>query len=206
MLCHLSLLANKQDKTRGITLYGYAWIMQDSGNKSAFVSEFKQRIIDTDYQQWQMNINNKPKLTSYSTYKSLLNVEYYLSYENLRIYKQALARFRCGCHISMIELGRPTGFVEECRLCTYCSRYGLDCVEKQFHFLPVCSAFTDLRNQYIHHNYPSLTSYVNLIPKVIIRSRILLNIYSLPSNYIRHFTSDVCTTLHLYIYDNLVLC
>ena len=66
----------------------------------------------------------------------------------------------------MIELGRRTGTDEECQLCTYCSRCGLDCVENEFHFLLVCKAFTDLRNQYFHpryHNYPSLTSNVNLM-------------------------------------------
>ena len=96
--------------------FGYAWIVQDVGDRHLFLSQFKQCVLDFDAQQWQTSVSNNTKLLCYSTYKSLLNVELYLKCIQSVVFKQALSRFRCSCHNLMIELGRRQGIDQEVRI------------------------------------------------------------------------------------------
>ena len=140
--------------------FGYAWIVQDVGDRNLFLSQFKQCVLDCDAQQWQTSVSNNTKLLCYSTYKSLLNVELYLKCIQSVVFKQALSRFRCSCHNLMIELGRRQGIDQEVRLCRYCTRFGFDYIEDEYHFLLVCYAFSDLVHvimKILHYNALSIS-------------------------------------------------
>ena len=51
--------------------FGYAWIHQEVGNEVGFLKSFVQRISDIYRQKWFSDINESPKLSTYSQFKSL---------------------------------------------------------------------------------------------------------------------------------------
>ena len=59
--------------------YGYVGISQDVGHINMFVSSFKQRLKDCLTQNWSDNLSSSSRCDTYCTFKSLLNIEKYLS-------------------------------------------------------------------------------------------------------------------------------
>ena len=58
--------------------FGYALIHQEVGNEVEFLKSSVQRISDIYRQKWFLDINESPKLSIYSQFKSLLGPEKYL--------------------------------------------------------------------------------------------------------------------------------
>ena len=78
---------------------------------------FKQRLIDCYSQNWHNDVETSPKALHYKYFKTLLNVERYLSLDLAYKYRKAISNFRCSCHNLMIENGRHIGIDRNLRYC-----------------------------------------------------------------------------------------
>jgi hypothetical protein len=131
--------------------FGYVFVMQEVGNIDLFINIFKNRLLDCAFQEWTSNISNISKLTCYSTFKTLLEVEKYLTCIKTRKFKVAFCRFRCSNHSLEIELGRRNNVNIVDRLCKYCCEQGENKIENEYHFICVCNKYKDLRIKYINY-------------------------------------------------------
>ena len=59
--------------------FGFVWISQDVGNVTRFLKEFQQRVTDCSIQDWHGQIASSPKCEHYKHFKTMLNVERYIS-------------------------------------------------------------------------------------------------------------------------------
>lgn len=140
--------------------FGYVWINQDVGDSVIFMSLFRQRLKDIAVQEWQNTINSTSKLDVYSTFKSLLNIEFYLTAVPNIKYKQALASLRCSSHKLAIEKGRHEKIIDrQQRVCLLCEKVNLYHIEDERHFILECSSYQDLRKKYIPIHMSANTQY-----------------------------------------------
>ena len=75
--------------------FGYAWLAQEVGNEMNLLSLFKQRLIDCYTHKWYSDINNSSKSNHYRCFKSLLEVELYLSVDLSYQAKEDLIGAQC---------------------------------------------------------------------------------------------------------------
>jgi len=85
--------------------YGYVWISQDVGHINMFVSMFKQCLKDCLSQNWSDKLSSSSRFDTCCPFKSLLNIENYLSIDIPFYFRKSFARFRCSSHKPNIELG-----------------------------------------------------------------------------------------------------
>lgn len=132
--------------------FGYAWISQDVGNSNIFINLFSERVKDCYRQNWLASINASPKAEYYQHYKSLLDVETYLTLNLSFKFRNALAKFRCSTHSLMIEKGRHTGLDRIYRNCPICLQRNIYTVEDEYHFLMICPEYDLIRYEFFPEN------------------------------------------------------
>jgi len=134
--------------------FGFIWISQDVGNINSFIRIFRQRVIDCCTQDWHASVENSSRCYHYRHFKSLLNVEKYLSLDIYFKYRAAMSRFRLSNHKLNIELGRHSGILKENRICSYClqnlNTLVIDC---ELHAFFKCHKYDDVRNSYLFNWY-----------------------------------------------------
>ena len=143
--------------------FGYAWIHQEVGNEVEFLKSFVQRINDIYRQKWFLDINESPKLSTYSQFKSLLEPEKYLHVINSFWARKQLAKFKTSNHDLAIEKGRHAKSERHVRTSTMCD---LGCVEDEYHFILICSKSDCLRETYLpwrFRNFPSSAKFIDLM-------------------------------------------
>ena len=79
--------------------FGYAWLANEVGDTIAFTKLFKIHV-DCTIQNLNEKVNNSSKTLYHRNFKTLLDVERYLSIDLPYLYKRALSNFRC----SMFEV------------------------------------------------------------------------------------------------------
>ena len=130
--------------------FGYVWIAQEFGNEIFFINQFKTRISDCMQQNWHSDINESPRCDSYKEFKSLLNVERYLTLDMPFYLRKAFARFRSSSHKLAIEIGRHHGINRTDRICTFCfNQFNNVHVEDEFHVFFICSKFNSVRENFL---------------------------------------------------------
>ena len=85
------------------------------------------------------------KLRYYNLFKNKFETAKYLVHLKDLSLRQQVAKFMCSDHNLMIEVGRHC-FALENRTCTKCSA---NCIEDEVHLLIDCSAYQNLRRQYL---------------------------------------------------------
>jgi hypothetical protein len=102
--------------------YGFGWAWENQGvpDEHVFLKMFSKTVKDCELQLWVSEIQNMPKLRTYSLFKETKDQELYLSLCIPRRLRIVLARFRTGCHSLEIEVGRHNNLNTEDRLCKYC--------------------------------------------------------------------------------------
>ena len=65
---------------------GFAYEYQEVGDQKQFLCMFKQRLKDNYVQEWASSINETSKLKFYCKYKSIFEIEKYLSVDGIRKY------------------------------------------------------------------------------------------------------------------------
>ena len=146
------------------------WLNQDT--LPIDIMPIKQRIIDNCTQSWCAQINNLPKLCSYSLFKHDFNQETYLSCISENKFRIALCKLRTSSHDLQIEVGRYTNIPRQERICINCN---MRVVENEYHLLLVCPKHRELRNKYLNNYYcrwQTLTKFENLMisksPKILV--------------------------------------
>ena len=95
---------------------------------------------------WKNEMELKPKLRTYKTFKTELRLEKYLLSERNKPARYLLTSIRTGTNQLRIETGRrkkPKEKVDE-RVCVYCPAR---LVEDEKHFVLHCQAYQDLREE-----------------------------------------------------------
>ena len=101
---------------------GFVRLSQEIGNADLFLQQFMQRLKDSALQQWNIDITQNSKLSSYREYKTMLNVEKYITDLKQWKLRNALARFRTSCHDLNIEVGRYINADRAVRYCKFVYR------------------------------------------------------------------------------------
>ena len=103
------------------------------GNINQFIRLFRQRVINSCKNDWHAAVINSDRCHHYSLFKSLLNVEKYLTLDINIKYRIALARFRLANHKLNIELGRHYGQSKDDRVCLYCQQNQINVLDCEYH-------------------------------------------------------------------------
>ena len=111
---------------------------------------FKQRILDIALQDWNTDLNESRKPLHYKHFKTMLNVEKYLTLKIPLKYKIAFSKLRCSCHSLLVETGGHHNILYADRICILCN---LQEIEDEFHVVVSCTFYNDLRNRYLCNNY-----------------------------------------------------
>ncbi len=129
--------------------FGHVWLAQGVGNVDLFLCLFKQRLADIAMQDWSSEINSLSKLTTYCTFKTLLDSEIYLHCISFYQYRRALAKLRCSSH--RLAIGRLRGVVDRPgRVCKYCLNLkNCSFIEDEYHFIIKCPLYETIRQTYI---------------------------------------------------------
>ena len=149
--------------------FGYVWISQTVGRPETLIHLFQQRIKDSLMQNWYGKISEMSKAEHYKNFKTLLDVEKYLSIDLSYKYRRVLANFRCSAHELMIEKGRQFDIDRNFRNCPICLKRNVFVVEDEFHFMMVCPEYEPLRYElfpYDAYLNISLNTFYNLMKTV----------------------------------------
>ena len=136
------------------------WINQAGSN--IIFTNIKLRIIEIYKQTWYSNINNSPRLETYSLFKHDFTIEPYIDFIKEKKYRIALTQLRLSSHQLEIERGRYTNIERNDRKCKQCD---MNLVENEFHFILVCPKFRTIRNKYLKRYYcqwPTINKLQNL--------------------------------------------
>ena len=121
-------------------------------------------------EQWLLDVNNKPKLRTYITFKHTVNTEDYVSSYISRNQRSLLAQIRLGILPLHVETGRFKNIKDnvtgnyrklklEERLCNLCN---LNAVEDEFHFVCVCTKYEKERNVLFNQINSENQEFINL--------------------------------------------
>lgn len=162
--------------------FGFVWISQDVGDTTVFLNQFKQRIIDCCKQTWHSEIEYSSKCLHYKHFKTLLDVERYITCDLPFHLRHAMSVFRCSNHKLNIEVGRHVGIQRDLRTCTYCLTHANKIVlEDEYHAFFECFLYSDIRQQHLPRHLYSNTS-VNEFYRLISSDN--QNTIKIISNYI----------------------
>ena len=138
-------------------------VMPGSRKWSRILKSFVQRISDIHTQKWFLDINESPKLSTYSQFKSLREPEKYLYVTNSFWARKQFEKFRTSNHDLAIEKGRHTKLERHMRTCTMCD---LGCVEDEYQFTLICPKYDRLREKHLpwrFRNFPSSAKFIDFM-------------------------------------------
>jgi hypothetical protein len=140
--------------------------------KSNYFPSLSRRLRDQFIPHWHTTINNLPKLSYYTKFKTIFEPEEYLNKIKSDTLVKLFASFRLSSHNLAIETGRYRSIDRQNRLCEHCTMH---VVESEYHFLLMCTHYSEIRMKY----FPN-TAWLSL-PKLysLMSSRkqsILLNV------------------------------
>ncbi len=121
------------------------YVPQIRQNIKAHVKKSLESLDDPLYEQWDADIYNNRKLTTYSTIKESHDLEGYIININDRFLRKYLSMLRLSCHPLKIETGRYRKIPQELRLCDFCN---LNEVESEYHMIMRCSLYNNLRDNF----------------------------------------------------------
>jgi hypothetical protein len=146
--------------------YGFTYVFDNptTVHASAFITEFKNRIIDNFKQEWNGNISNSSVLDMYKLFKSSFEYERYLDLvpKNLRLY---FVKLRVSAHSLRIQTGRyaRNNIPRNERYCLCCN---VRDIEDEYHFICMCRCYLQLRKKYLKRYFyvnPSVSKFHELL-------------------------------------------
>ena len=151
--------------------FGYVWLNQGVENEHMFMNIFRQRIQDIFIQNWENDLSNMSRATTYNLFKSF-EFQEYLNKISIKKYRISLTKLRVSSHKLEIESGRWTKPVKTPRterVCKLCHT-----LEDEFHFVIECPLYQEFRISYISKYYwsmPNIPKFIELLkttnPKTI---------------------------------------
>ena len=142
--------------------FGNVWEQQSVNDAKLFLEEFRIRLEDCFYQNWNSVIEEMPKLRLYKQFKLRYVVENYLICNIPRRFRVDLAKFRtCNSKLE-VEIGRHIGIPFEDRLCKLCYASNVSCVEDEFHVLVKCPSYKNIREIYVG-NVTTMHDFIKIL-------------------------------------------
>ena len=142
--------------------FSFVWVAQGVQNKTGFIREFKQRLVDGFSQDWHDKIYSSARFLQYSHFKHVLEFEAFLSTLTAKRYRDAIVRFRLGVNALAANKYRYSQN-DQARICPLCKT----AEEDEMHFVFFCPALQQIRNTYIqpytHSDHPSLTDIKEIL-------------------------------------------
>ena len=124
--------------------FGIVYLQGNVGCINGFMSQLKERMCFHYCTEWLDDIAQNARLQTYATFKTMLEPERYLFCIENRLYRKAIAQFRCSCHQFMIEKGRHLNIPRNERVCTRCN-----VLEDEMHVVVNCTKYEALRKYYL---------------------------------------------------------
>ena len=123
--------------------FGIVWFFNGVGNEPQFLSELRQRLIDSYKQGWHAHISESENFSTFYSFKPFIKLENFLCVSSFgRSLRNVLIRFRLG--VSAINQHRYKFYSNKNLLkCPACNAP----VENEFHVLFECVAYNDLRHK-----------------------------------------------------------
>ena len=146
--------------------FGYVWITHEVGDENNFLLQFKQRVIDGCLQKWRSDVDNSSKAEHYKCFKSVLDVESYISFDIPYELRAILANFRCSGHKLMIEKGRHDDIDAQFRFCPICITDNIHIMEDEYHFFFECTVYEHIRDMFFKRTwlrYRSLNMFYTIM-------------------------------------------
>jgi hypothetical protein len=149
-----------------LNAYGFSYVFDQINyiDKNIFLTEFKNRILDVVKQEWFANLENSSLLYFYKNVKSTFEYEKYLD-----ILPKGFRFYFCKLRMSGLPLRIQTGRFNR-NLIPRNERYCLCCnnldIEDEYHFICICSFYSELRKKYIKDIYvkrPSVYKFIKLL-------------------------------------------
>jgi hypothetical protein len=122
----------------------HVWLNQGVGNVKAFMSLFRQRLIDVFLQEWSATIRDRDRYSTYRTFQSIFIAPAYMKHVNIYCFRVALTQIRVGVLPINCNLFRFSENEIE-KLCPYCRI----CEENEHHFIFACPLFHDIRTRWL---------------------------------------------------------
>ena len=156
-------MAQADSKNWSYSLYN---IMHEIGCEDNFynrqycdINLCKNRLFELQEEKWKIDIQSKPKLRFYKTFKEHLTVENYVKYNLSPSERSCTAQLRAGILPLHIETGRFRNTKLENRLCSLCQ---LNEIEDEYHFLFSCSLYENARTNFVDKIKSENTEFENL--------------------------------------------
>ena len=118
---------------------GIVWVSQQVGNKTGFLRELKQRLIDCYAQDWHEKMSTKERFENYRGFKQILQFESCLSYLTIKRYRGARVRIQLGVNELACNKYRYNPNVSQ-RLCPVCE----SAEEFEMHLIFACRAYDNI--------------------------------------------------------------
>ena len=130
--------------------YGIVWEAQSVGNSKAFISQFRQRLIDCYAQEWDAKLDTHSFYQVYSSYgRSLALRHYFCVIKNINV-RKIFTRFRLGMLPLRNRFLKYNNMRKEQNIfCPFCDGFP----ETEVHFILVCPKYADLREQFLPRKF-----------------------------------------------------
>ena len=139
--------------------FAFVWENQGVGHVGSFLRQFKQRLIDCRWQQWNSHIESSDRFGFYRKFKMTNDVEPYLLLNLDRQVRSVMSRFRLGVSDIAIHSTRYKKYNADDLICPFCK----EVPETEVHFVLCCPILGDLRSKFIQPKYCDLPGVFNLV-------------------------------------------
>ena len=122
---------------------------------------FKCRVNDIAAQNWHSDLLQRPKLETYSNFKSSLHLENYLKCGLWRRHQVALCKLRTSNHRLAVERLRHgrINVSRHDRVCQFCLNLNVTMVEDEYHFVMECPLYSHIRAQLLGNSVDPNTQH-----------------------------------------------
>ena len=182
LITHTKKNSNWADSIKDcLESYGFqdVWTSGRVDNEKAFLSSFKQRMIDRFKQEWNTKISESDRFSNYDSFKSVHQLETFLNTITSKMFRGTLIRLRLESIENCVNKSfKCDSFVN--KNCFFCPNI----LEDEPHFLFCCPTYADIRRKYVweinvHGTSPSLSSVFENPRTDLLRKRAMLACYAL---------------------------
>ena len=129
--------------------FGEVWLNQGVGSEINFIKQFRQRLIECRWQDWNNHIETSERFSMYRIFSNNHEVKPYLFFNLDRYLKIITTRFRLGVSTLAVHQHRYKVTPDDSLVCPLCRTSK----EDEMHFVLCCPALQDIRIKYIQPKY-----------------------------------------------------
>ena len=125
------------------------WLNQGVGRVNEFISIFRQRLIDCNWQKWHNHVQTSDRFYMYRAFCNTHEVKPYLMFNIDRHLKYIMTRFRLGVSDLNVHYYRYREFTDRVLICPLCK----ESKEDEIHFVLCCPVLKEIRQTFIPAKY-----------------------------------------------------